>query len=50
MNKIKIKNYDLEDFYKLHHIELHYASAKNSNSNSPVERFHLDVLRKKMIN
>lgn len=36
----EFKNNNLENFCKLHKIELHYTTAKNSNSNSPVERFH----------
>lgn len=36
----EFKNYDLSDFCKLHKIELHYTSSKNSTSNAPVERFH----------
>lgn len=37
---IEFKNYDLINFCKLHHIELHYI-PKNNNSNSPVEGFTL---------
>ena len=37
------KNNLLEDFCKLHKIELHYTTPKNSNSNSPVERFHSTI-------
>jgi hypothetical protein len=36
----EFKNNVLSDFCKLHKIELHYTTPKNSNSNSPVERFH----------
>jgi hypothetical protein len=36
----EFKNNLLEDFCKLHKIELHYTTPKNSNSNSLVERFH----------
>lgn len=39
-NGREFKNNCLEDFCKLHKIELHFTTAKNSNSNSPVERFH----------
>jgi len=40
----EFKNKDLEDFCKLYKIELHYTTAKNSNSNSPVERFHSSII------
>ena len=40
----EFKNNDLENFCKLHHIELHFTTAKNSNSNSPVERFHSTLI------
>lgn len=36
----EFKNNVLEDFCKLHRIELHFTTSKNSNSNSPVERLH----------
>lgn len=39
-NGKEFKNNCLEDFCKLHKIELHFTTAKNSNSNSPVERLH----------
>ncbi|ERL84301.1 hypothetical protein D910_07676 [Dendroctonus ponderosae] len=34
----------LENFCKLYKIELHYGTSKNSNSNSPVERFHSTLI------
>lgn len=40
----EFKNKDLEDFCKLYKIDLHYTTAKNSNSNSPVERFHSSII------
>jgi RNase H-like domain found in reverse transcriptase/Reverse transcriptase (RNA-dependent DNA polymerase)/Integrase zinc binding domain len=40
----EFKNSDLEDFCKLHKIELHFITSKNSNSNSPVERFHSTLI------
>lgn len=40
----EFKNQDLEDFCKLHRIQLHYTTPKNSNSNSPVERFHSSLI------
>lgn len=30
----------VQEFCTLHKIDLHYTTSKNSNSNSPVERFH----------
>jgi hypothetical protein len=36
----EFKNNSLENFCELHKIELHFTTSKNSNSNSPVERFH----------
>lgn len=40
----EFKNKELEDFCKLYKIDLHYTTPKNSNSNSPVERFHSTLI------
>ena len=40
----EFKNKDLEDFCRLYKIELHFTTALNSNSNSPVERFHSSII------
>lgn len=40
----EFKNNDLQNFCKLHGIELHYTTAKNSNSNSLVERLHSSLI------
>ena len=40
----EFKNKEFEDFCKLYKIELHYTTPKNSNSNSPVERFHSTLI------
>lgn len=40
----EFKNKEVEDFCKIHKIELHYTTSKNSNSNSPVERFHSTLI------
>lgn len=39
----KFKNKCLEEFCKLHKIELHFTTPKNSNSNCPIERFHSTI-------
>lgn len=36
----EFKNLLLDEFCKIHKIILHYTTVRNSNSNSPVERFH----------
>nr|CAH7757834.1 unnamed protein product [Callosobruchus chinensis] len=33
----------VKEFAKLHRINLHYTTSKNSNSNSPIERFHSTI-------
>ena len=40
----EFNNTTLKDFCDLHKIELHVTTAKNSNSNSPVERFHSTLI------
>ncbi|ERL91686.1 hypothetical protein D910_09013 [Dendroctonus ponderosae] len=40
----EFKNKDLEDLCRLYKIELHFGTSKNSNSNSPVERFHSTLI------
>lgn len=40
----EFKNKELENFCKLYKIDLHYTTPKNSNSNSPVERFHSTLI------
>lgn len=40
----EFKNRDLQDFYQLHQIELHFTTTKNSSSTSPVERFHSTLI------
>lgn len=43
-NGTEFKSRPLVDFCKLHKINLHYTTPRNSNSNSPVERFHSSLL------
>lgn len=40
----EFKNKEMEDFCKLYRIELHYTTSLNSNSNSPIERFHSSLI------
>ena len=40
----EFKNREVEDFCKIYKIDLHYTTPKNSNSNSPVERFHSTII------
>lgn len=43
-NGTEFKNHLLVDFCNLHKITLHFTTPGNSNSNSPVERFHSTLL------
>lgn len=43
-NGTEFNNNILRDFCKLHSITLHFTTPHNSNSNSPVERFHSTIL------
>lgn len=43
-NDTEFKNGVIQDLCKLYKIELHYTTAYNPNSNSPIERFHSTIL------
>lgn len=40
----EFKNHVIQDFCLLHQIDIHYTTAYNPNSNSPVERFHSTLI------
>lgn len=40
----EFNNSTIKDFTNLHKINIHFGTSKNSNSNSPVERFHSTIL------
>lgn len=42
----EFKNLLVEEFAKIHSINIHYITANNPNSNSPIERFHSTIIEK----
>lgn len=42
-NGTEFRNENVQEFCKLHQIEIHYTTIYNPNSNSPVERFHSTI-------